>query len=493
MAGDKSKASYTCKAYDLMKLDWPIMADTVAGTRQMRSKGERYLPKEPAEKDAHYNYRLSRAIFFNGTERTLTGLVGMVFRKEPKLGEDVPELIRGVEGADEQAKVEGQWENIDNAGTHGSVFTKEVFTDAMQDGHAVILVDFPPEMEEGASAADEIAAERRPYWVSYKAEDVINWRTSVVGGKTRLDMIVFKECVYEEDGEYGQKEVTKYRVLRPGSWELYRVDRNPENNRLEPVFEASGTTSLTEIPVAVVYSRKTGMLMSRPPLLDLALINICHYQKYNDFSIYLHIASRPLLWFRARNTAKEVEAIGAYTYFDVGDGGEVAFAETTGAALGAASEDIKDLEGRMATLGLAIVQGKSQPQPETTATEEVLDHVREESDLATAARSLKDGIELCLKFHTQYLTPSATTGGSVELGATIEEMTIPPQELQALSNMTGANQISLETFWSILDRAGKLPADFDPKAERAQLEKDAQAAMDRAMAAVDTPPRGSEK
>ena len=56
------------------------MADTVAGTRRMREKSTLYLPKEPAEDSKHYQYRLKRATFFNAVDRTLNGLVGMVFR-----------------------------------------------------------------------------------------------------------------------------------------------------------------------------------------------------------------------------------------------------------------------------------------------------------------------------------------------------------------------------------------------------------------------------
>jgi hypothetical protein len=62
--------------------------------------------EDSAKIRAHYNYRLARAIFFNAVERTLHGLVGMVFRKEPKLGDDVPEAIRGREATDNRPAVE---------------------------------------------------------------------------------------------------------------------------------------------------------------------------------------------------------------------------------------------------------------------------------------------------------------------------------------------------------------------------------------------------
>jgi hypothetical protein len=249
--------------------------------------------------------------------------------------------------------------------------------------------------------------------------------------------------------------------------------------------EGAGPTSLSEIPVAVAYSRKLGYLVSQPPLLDLAMTNISHYQKYSDFSTYLHIASRPILWFCGRDTSKKIESIGAYVCFDVAENGEVAFAETTGAALAAASQGIKDLEGRMAVMGLSVVQGETKPQP-TTATEELLEHVREESDLATAARSLNDAIELAPKFHAQYLDPKATDGGSVELGATIEQLTLSPQELQVYSAMVASKQLSLDTLWSLMQRAEKLPADFNADNEKKQIEIEAAAMADRMMQAFES-------
>ena len=143
MAEDlKNQPDFCNAAYKAMERAWAIIRDTCAGTLHLRDQGSRYLPIEPAEDTRDFEIRRSRAIFFNAVERTLNGLVGMVFRKEPKLGDDVPEAIRGREAT--ETTVEGQWENIDPAGAHGSVFCKEIFTDAMRDGHAAILVDMPP-------------------------------------------------------------------------------------------------------------------------------------------------------------------------------------------------------------------------------------------------------------------------------------------------------------------------------------------------------------
>lgn len=484
MAEDlKNKPNYYCAAHLEMAPSWTIVRDTCGGTLSLRKAGAQYLPPEPAEKTDHYTYRLARATFFNAVDLTLSGSVGMVFRNDPKLAENVPEVIRGREATDKQPAVEGHWENIDNAGAHGAVFCKEVFTDAIRDGHAAILVDMPPALPDGSTLEDERRAGRRPYWVGYGADQIINWRTEVVNGQTRLSLVVFKEVSQEPDGDYGEQAVTRYRVLRPGSWELYREVENKGEKTLVPDPDSpGGFTSLQEIPVAIVYTRKYGVLRSRPPLLDLALTNIAHYQKYSDFSIYLHIASRPLLWFRGRNTATKVETVGAYTYFDVGDNGMVDFAETTGAALKAASADIKDIEARMSIMGLSLLVKRTGGP--ITATEERHDELEESSDLATAARSLRDAVELALKFHAQYLNPSATTGGNVELGSSLDELTLTPEEMAAWSNMVAAGQYTVETMWDVFGKAGKNPTDFDPKQEKQRLKEDAQAKVELAEVAM---------
>jgi hypothetical protein len=481
-----NKPNYCRAVYAPMAADRQIVQDVVAGTRCLRQKGATYLPLEPGEDTQHWEYRRSRAILFNATDITLNGLVGMVFRNDPKLADNVPETIRGRKAAAGQPAIEGQWANIDNAGTNGDVFCKEVFADAMRDGHAAILVDMPPKLPEGSTQADELTANRRPYWVSYTADQIINWRTSVVNGQTRLDLIVFKWTTQEPNGEYGEQPVIRYRVLRPGTWEVYR-ETEISTNEIQITLESFGETSLKEIPVAIVYSRKCGILESRPPLLDLALTNVAHFQKYNDFSIYLHISSRPLLWFRGRDTNKKVETVGPYTFFDVGDNGTVEFAETTGAALAAASQDIKDIETRMSIMGLSLLV--KQTGGPITATEERNDQIEESSDLATAARSMKGAIELALEFHAQYLDPKATTGGNVELGASLDDLTLTPEEMKFWTNAVAAGQYSLETMWDVFGKAGKNPADFDAKREKERIEKEAQAKADILARSLDNPPR----
>ena len=451
---DPNKPNYHREEHDSMERNWDIVEAVSEGTLTLRDGGAKWLPLEPAEDQRDFAIRLRRAIFFNAFERTLHGLVGLVFRKDPTLASDNPDRLLEL------------WENIDNAGTHGAVFSKELFTSACKYGHSLIYVDMPPALPAGATLADERALNRRPYWVMYEADQIVNWRHENVNGQQVLTLLVLEEESYEADGEYGQEEVERYRVLRPGSWQLFREEEDAAGNTTY-LLEAEGTTGLPYIPVSVCYSRKTGAMTSKPPLLDLALINLAHYQKYSDLSTYLHIASRPILWFRGRDVNRKVEAIGPYTFFDVdSQNGIVDFAETTGAALGAAKADIDHLEKQMSVLGLSLLAG-NKPAP-ATATENMLNTVKEESDLATAARSLQDALELALQYTAAY---EGLEAGSVSLGSTMTDLTLTPEEMRVW--IEGANKVfSLDTIYSVFQAAGKLPEDFDAEQEKLNIEAD---------------------
>lgn len=464
MADDKKNSpDYVCGAASRMITDIQIVRDVSAGTRHLRDQGEKYLPREPKEQDAAYTIRKHKALLFNAYERALHSLVGMVFRKDPELSTDVPPEMAGTEATDTTPATEGQLEDCDLAGTHWTVFAKELFTDALRDGHAFLMTDMQQRLPDGATLADERATGLRPYWVKYKADQALNWRTDSRG---RLIQITLEEKTIEPDGDFGETEVCRYRVLKPGSWQLWKKIKDEKTGKDSVILESEGPTSLKEIPVAVCYGRRLAPLVSKPPLLDLAMVNIAHYSESSDYRTYLHIASRPLLWFKGRDKSKKVEAVGPYTIFDVSDTGQVAFAETTGAALGAARQDLQDLEAYMSVLGLAMLK---QNTPTKTATEERGDQVRELSELASAARSLHDCLELGLSYWAQYANLSA--GGSITLGITDDDVTMTDQEMRVWLDAAGV-LYSKETVREVFKEKGKAPESYSEEEEKKRLEKE---------------------
>ena len=421
-----------------------VVRDLSGGTEVMRDRGEIYLPKEQGESVTAYDARKKRTLLFNTHNKTLEGLLGIALKKNPDLKEGkgadgkpdpVPELIRM------------HWEDIDLAGTSGDIFIKDLFRKIIRDGHAFIFVDMAPPLTSSITtlspvptALDDQVTGRRPHWVQYTKDQAINWKSDRINGETILTQITFKECATEDDGLYGEKEIVRYRVLRlqvivpkspmasavygPMEWAVYE-----EHDKLkEPIFVNGNVTDLPRIPVVAIYSRRTGFLESDPALLDLAWLNIGHWQQWSDLCSQLRMLV-PILVIRGTPLEKAPEGDGAKsTSISVGAGATVSFAENSkdvdcgleyvshdGQAIQSTREALLDLESRMSAVGLSLIGPKpAENKQAATATEKVMDQDERTSELASWLRQLKDGIEMALWIHAQYL--GLPSGGSIVLG-----------------------------------------------------------------------------
>jgi len=431
---DPNKPDYRNAISMAMETDLEIVRDLAKGTRRIRSK-KKYLPQEDRESDTSYKIRVGRSLLFNTFVKTRNALVGMGFKTDPVLDTDVPPQVRA------------DLEDVDLAGSHFDVFLKQAFTDAVNDGHVFLFVDMQPELERSLTSAapvpdasDDQASGRRPYWVEFRKDQAYNWASDRINGERVLTRITFQECATVPDGEYGEKEVKRYRVLklpllrlaekgRPAlygsmQWELHLEKTVKGKSELELID--GDTTDLPRIPVVTIYTNRTGFLESDPPLLDLAHLNIGHYQQWSD----LNNQVRYLTPFTVRKfdtkeeqkadddpKAKEEIAIGPNAVVDIyGEHAEVSLVSHNADCVKPARESLMDLESRMSAVGLSIISAKK--DNETTATEKVLDQGERTSELNTWIRALSDGAEACLKLHAGYYNLS--DGGSVIMAKVTE-------------------------------------------------------------------------
>ena len=451
---DADRPDYHSGVVKAMAPDVAVVRDVAAGYAAIKAKGETYLPRHPKETRENYAIRLARPTFFNAFTRTLDGLVGMVFRKSPVLGDDVPKPVIG------------HWENIDKEGNHGDVFLKTLFADAVEAGHCAVLIDYPRIPAGRVTLADEQALDLRPYWVHIRKEDIINFRTRRgAGGERILEQITLRFTSYEADGLFGDKPVVRFRVYRRTAagiiWETWQLgtDGIPM-----PLLDEQGTIAkLTEIPVVVIYGRQIGYFQSRPPLLDLAQLNILHYQTNADYFHALHIALVPVPVMTG-GIEGSLE-VGPNAFLALPAGATFAYVETTGAALATARTALEDLEGQMAVMGLSLLQGEKRAAE--TAEAKRLDKSEKDSALSTMARALQDGVEEALRFHAQYL--GLPDGGSVLVNHDFADEALDPAEIQVLGEAVARGQLSLETMWQKLAEGEWLPEDFDPEVERERL------------------------
>jgi len=380
-----------------------IYRDVCAGTLTLREKHKEYLPKFPAETDEDYKFRIETSTLFNITLKTRAMMTGLVFKDSIELSGDVPdEIVR-------------LWENIDNSGTHGDVFCRQLFETSF-DGYSAILVDAPAVIASSREEQEQLGL--RPYWVIYTADNIWNWQYHIneVSKRKELSLIVLREVTLEKAGEYTSETAVRFRVFRlidgVVSWELYREEESSEGQKLEYILEQSGTLpTLTQIPVAIVSH-----LGNEPLLLDIAVKNIEHYQTYSDYKTLIHKTCVPI------PVGKGVElggggqiVVGASTMIQTSADGGFSFAEVGGSSLNLTRQSLQDNRDDISLMGLSLLADKT-ARVDITATEALLNNVAETSELRMFARQLQDAIELALGHTAEYLGLERVAGGSVELG-----------------------------------------------------------------------------
>lgn len=267
-----------------------------------------------------------------------------------------------------------------------------------------------------------------------------------------MERIRIRETVLERDGSWGEKAVTQIRVMEPGRWALWR---KPESSEEMPWRRAAGgETSLSAIPLITIYGGRTGFLTARPPLLDLAWLNLAHWQSSSDQRHILHVARVPILFARNLKVGEEGIEIGPNRLIlGEGDGAELRFVEHSGAAIAAGRQDLADLEDRMAVMGLDLMVGRSGG---VTATERAIDAARSDSALNGLLREVEDGLTRALGLAAQWMDLDSASTGRVTLDPDIGLDAREAQEVDLLLKTRLAGEIDRQTFLAEIRRRGIL-------------------------------------
>jgi hypothetical protein len=408
-----------------------LIEDLMGGTYGMRRRHRRYLPQEPREQDESYDNRLARSVCPPYYQRLERMLAGMLTRKPVRLN-DTSDNIRE------------QLFDVDLQGNDLNVWTFESARKMVRYGHIGTLVDAP---SDGG----------RPYWCTYTPRQILGWRTEAKDGQQQLTMLRLLESVIVPDGDYGEKAVQQVRVLTPGAYELHQKQDNSEFKIVE-----EGNTSLSEIPFSVAYCNRVGYLESRPPLEDIAELNLKTYQVQSDLDNQLHISAVPMLAFFGFPSAAEEVSAGPGEAIAFPADGRAEYIEPGGTSFEYQFKRLEQLAGQINELGLSAVLG--QKLSAETAEAKRIDRSQGDSTMMVIAQNMQDMIDNCLRFHAEYLGTAESAGSCLVnrdfIGARLE-----PAEIQALLQLYTAGTITQETLLQQLSDGEVLGDDFDVEEE----------------------------
>ena len=297
VGGIDSPFTRTRAVLDMMK-GWEIMKAVTEGTEYLRENSEAFLPLEPREDYDAYLARVNRAVFSPFTQRLIRAATGLVLRK--------PITLIGDPYWTEMFKMD-----VDGCKSDLDEYARRILMCSLTYGQSHILVDYPA--PSGAlSLAEERQQNRRPYWIEVDPNNLYGWRLDRESNYGNLIQARIAEKAVLPDGQFGEKVYDQIRVIEPGKYRVFRKKEQIEemydvsDNSVTGNFEMgsadkdyqqveSGNFSLGEIPLVTVYSGKTENLVSKPPLLDIAYLNLAHFQRQADLIHSLHVASQPML------------------------------------------------------------------------------------------------------------------------------------------------------------------------------------------------------
>jgi hypothetical protein len=454
-AVSEDKPNYECPAYREQRKLWQKVRDLYEGTERLRELEKIYLPSWEGEEDKDYKDRVKQAVLFPALERTANGLAGMVFRKDPILGEDVSDLFRA------------HAENIDLAGRALPVFAKDLFLDAVLDGASFVHVDRPPKPRE-ARWKSQMPPGLRAYWAQVTAADFINWNWEIINGAPTLTLVVYRESVTQPKGRFGQQTVTRYRELQRGAFRVWEARTEKDETEFHVI--ESGPVSLDYIPFFPCYTKRTGFFRWKPPLLGLGNLNLRHYRIDSEHDHARTIASTPIFFTRGCEVDSGIKFGPNYVLKGETDQADAKWIETEGRSLGETRQDLKDIEGRMAAMGLSLLMSRPSPEAsgDTTATSDLLRKGESDSQLQSMATALKDCLENAAQAHAEF--EGEGQGGSIEVNKDFHDRRITAQDVMVLKELVTEGKLDLDSFWSAMEEGEWFGDWFDRDVVRLNLE-----------------------
>ncbi|MDM3398148.1 DUF4055 domain-containing protein [Citrobacter sp. Cb016] len=436
--------------YGNMVEAWDINDALMGGTLYMRQLGEAYLPRWPKEDKEDYKKRLSVATLFPAYEETIKQNIGRVFAEPIKLAENVPDQLR------EYAK------NIDLEGTRLDVWAQSFFGLAMQYGLSHALVDYPRvDAEQVKTKADEKATGARPYVTMLNPRQVIGWKSKMTAGKVVLTELRIKEVVVEDGDDFGQTKVEQIRLLKPGQVQIYRKATG-DNIQANWVLHEEWQTSRKDITLVTLYTKRTGFMCGSPPLLNMALLNIKHWQSQSEQDNILHVARVPLLTVFGLEEGQElVIGSSSATQFSDRQTQGLEYVEHTGTSISAGKESLTDLVEQMRQAGAKLLRTDNTSTKSVDQTSE--EKMQEQSPLYTMATSLEDTLDNILQIMAEYI--GEKEGGNVDVRTEldVESKEFNPPAALAIQSLRQGGDLRRIDAIKTLQKLNLIDADADPE------------------------------
>ena len=465
--------NYECADYEANKTVWQRCRNVMGGEDEVKKAGAAYLPMLGGQEPEQYEAYKTRAMYYNATARTVKGLCGAILRKIPKV--TVPKEME---------------EANNNIGPENQSLLQQIgviLEEVIGMGRVGLLVD---------------AAERdndQPFLALYYAENITNWKTSMINGRLQLTLVVLKECATEPKAgdAFDMEEIPQYRVLildtagldpvyrqqiwrkkekaskgtQSDDWEQIGADKTPKRK---------GGGTFNYIPFVFVNPTGTTWRVEKSPLLDLVNVNLSHYRTSADLEHGRHFTALPVPWAAGFDTKGKNLTVGSGVAWLAEDPqAHAGYLEFSGAGLLHLSNAMAEKERLMAVLGARLLE--EQAKANETATAVMMRQSGEQTTLTAIATAVSEACTMALKWVAEW---SGKEGGDISVVCTADiPIAIDSTMLIALMTALQSSAISYDTWFYNLQRGEIVPDDRTADDEKELI------SLGNPMA---TPPQGTD-
>jgi hypothetical protein len=426
--------------------------DAVAGERAVKLKRTAYLPPTTSmctttsylengyqqiigarvsrEGTASYNKYLSLAYFYGATGRTVDGLTGLIFRKNPeiKLSTQLEYLL----------------DNVDGKGNSLRKQSQRACEEAFISHRSGLLVDFP-RTQQHVSVAEAEAGNMRPKILHYPFESIINWFYQVIENELKLALVVLLELVEQINEDYLVQTVKHYRVLQlvDGVCNTSLFDESGVIIDEKSVVMVNGAPA-REIPF---YFIQVGA-ENKSVITDLVDANYNHYRFFADYAIKEHTSAFPIFYETGAIDADQNMAIGPGAKWS-NPNSDARFGVLQSASDGGSMRQyLMDMETRMAALGAEML--KPRIAGAESAEAKSLDKVAQDSTTGNVANNVSEAYRKALNFAAGWL--GVAEDQEFRLNTDYNPIGLTGQDLTALVGALQGGAMSFSTFYENLQR-----------------------------------------
>jgi len=429
--------------------EWSLLRDTFLGEVEVKRKGVIYLPRLETQDTDEYQAYLDRAVFYNMVGRTVSGMIGTLFRRPAKFTGVPQRLEKGLK------KIGKSNESLE-------LVVKLVAQEIIHMGRVGVLLD----MDANGSAP--------PYLCSYISENIVDWETMDIDGRCVLSKIVLREIKISRASQGQSRQYfTTYRICKlvessetSNGWAY--VQEVYENEGADASIDAAPSNVFTPknrgvpfsyIPFVFFGPYTNGPDVEKSPVYDIATLNLSHYRSYAHLEHGRFFTGLPIYYVQVNGASDKSEYhLGPSTVWEVGPNEKPGVIEFNGHGLKFLESALDQKEQQVSSLGGRLLGFRSGSTAESDNVAKTKER-NEQSTLLNVSSTLDTGFTQLLQWWLvwQDVPAAEAEKALVESNKDFLFDNISAREFRAIHAMYTDGILPIEVVHDYLRRAEVIP------------------------------------